>query len=197
MKIERYMHVENPTAVFAGKRKSYQGFAVHGDIGFVSFHTGICAAYDLAAKYPTPIGVFRFGSYHDGETDEDGYIGRCTVERITRRGGIFASECVQTIIYNNDGIDATPWETPGWGWFAHFADTDGGFYYTLSARYRTTAAFLDKYDENAYIVTKFRLPEIREKGGTVILRPTDIINQMHFPFDVLFTQGGRLYTIEL
>ena len=62
MKIERYMHVENPTAVFAGKRKSYQGFAVHGDIGFVSFHTGICAAYDLAAKYPTPIGVFRFGS---------------------------------------------------------------------------------------------------------------------------------------
>jgi len=229
MKIERYMHVENPTAAFAGKRQSYQGFAVHGDIGFVSFHTGICAAYDLAAKYPAPIGVFRFGSYHDGEpdkryanhanqgmfttryytegdefpllyvtagnsgeTDEDGYIGRCTVERITRRGGIFASECVKTIIYSNDGIEATPWETPGWGWFAHFADTDGGFYYTLSARYRTTAAFLDKYDENAYIVTKFRLPEIREKGETVILRPTDIIDQMHFPFDVLFTQGGVL-----
>ena len=63
MKIERYMHVENPTAAFAGKRQSYQGFAVHGDIGFVSFHTGICAAYDLSSRSREPTGVFRLGSF--------------------------------------------------------------------------------------------------------------------------------------
>lgn len=42
-----FMEFENPTKEFFGKQQSVQGFAVHGNIGFVLFHTGICAAYDL------------------------------------------------------------------------------------------------------------------------------------------------------
>jgi len=174
MKITEYMKIDNPTEAFVGERFSYQGLAVHKDIAFASFHTGICAAYDLISKNPAPIGVFKFGSYqknepdkryanhanqgmftsryytesdefpllyvtagNSGESDELGYIGRCTVERISRREGVFTSECVQTIVYNNEGIEATGWQTPGWGWFAHFADTDRGYYYTFSARFRS------------------------------------------------------------
>ncbi len=229
MKIEKYMQFKNTSALLSERKQSVQGFAVFGDIAFVSFHSGVCAAYDLVSRNEPPIGQFRFGSYNagepdnryanhanqgmfskqyyeegdefpllyvtagnSGEQDEEGYIGYCAVERITRCGGEFSSECVQKILYNNTGIEDTPWETPGWGWFAYFADTEKGFLYTLSARYRTKMEFIDKYNENNYIVTKYRLPAIREKGEKVVLHPTDIVDQMLFPFDVLLTQGGVL-----
>ncbi|MBQ8510176.1 MAG: hypothetical protein IJ493_09755 [Clostridia bacterium] len=232
--IREYMTFENPTEAISGTRRSVQGFAIHGSIGFISYHTGIVAAYDLAAKNPSPIDVFTLGSYNPGEpdnrytnhanqgmfssryyddgdefpllyvtagnsgdTDELGFISRCAVERITRKNGRFTSECVQTIVYNNNGIEATPYESPGWGWPASFVDSEHGFYYTFSARYRTTAAFLNQYDQNAYIVTKFRLPDIDRHNLTTVLHPTvlrprDILDQIIFPFDVLFTQGGVL-----
>lgn len=58
-----FMEFENPT------KESVQGFAVHGDIGFVLYHTGVCAAYDLAKKNPKPLGVFKLGSYNEGSPD--------------------------------------------------------------------------------------------------------------------------------
>ncbi len=229
MKVTEYMTLTNPSEAVLGQKKSYQGFAVHGDTAFQYFHSGLVAAFDLKTRAPEPIAVFKFGSFADnepdkryanhanqgmfgkafyapgdefpllyvtagnsGEQDALGFIGRCTVERILRTPDGFTSECVQTIVYNDEGIGATPWETPGWGWFAHFADTEGGWYYTLSARFRTTTAFIDKFDENRYIITKFRLPERKEKGETVVLHPSDIVDQTLFPFDTFFTQGGVL-----
>lgn len=230
MNIEKFMSFENPTKDLTGSFLAVQGFAIHNDIGFVSFHTGYCAAYDLISRDPKPLGVFKLGSYNagdpdkrytnhanqgmfskkflteeskfpllyvtagnSGDTDELGYIGRCAVENITEKDGVFSSECVQTIVYNNDGIEKTQWETPGWGWFAHFVDSENGYYYTFSSRYRTKITFIDKYDQNNYIVTKFKLPEIGEIGETLVLHPTDILDQILFPFNVLFTQGGVLY----
>ncbi len=65
-----FMEFENPTEAFLGERKSVQGFAVHGDVGFVLFHTGACAAYDLKQKEKKPLGVFKLGSYNAGEPDK-------------------------------------------------------------------------------------------------------------------------------
>ena len=65
----------------------------------------------------------------------------------------------------------------------------------LSARFRTTAAFLDKYDENAYIVTKFRLPNPTE--GDVTFTADDIIDQYFLPFNAFATQGGTIYEDKL
>lgn len=229
MKIENYMQFENPSARVLNKRESIQGFAIHGDIGFVSFHSGACAAYDLVTRSGEPIDIFKFGSFNagdpdkryanhanmgmfseiyyedgdefpllyvtagnSGEQDENGYIGYCAVERISRSEKNFSSECVQKIYYNNTGIENTAWETPGWGWYAFFVDTKKELFYTLSARYRTIIDFIDKYDQNNYIVTKFKLPKLTEKGESVVLRPTDILDQIFFPFDVLCTQGGVL-----
>ena len=125
---------------------------------------------------------------NSGEADNDGFIGRCAVERITRAESGFSSKLVQTIIYNNRGIENTRFESPCWGWPASF--TDGKFYYIFSARYRTTKAFREFADRNAYIITKFRLPGVSEKK--VILTPDDILDQFTAPFDIGFTQGGTL-----
>lgn len=64
---------------------------------------------------------------NSGEADDDGFIGRCAVERIRRINGKFCSELVQTIIYNNNGIGRTRFESPCWGWPASFCD--GKYYY--------------------------------------------------------------------
>ena len=67
---ELFMKIENPTEAFVGKRRSVQGFAIHGETGFVLFHTGVCAAYDLATRDSKPMGVFRLGSYNEGDPDK-------------------------------------------------------------------------------------------------------------------------------
>ncbi|NLE12092.1 MAG: hypothetical protein GX628_00280 [Clostridiales bacterium] len=138
--------------------------------------------------------LLRVTTGNSGEADDTGYIARCAVENVTldRETGVFTSETVQTIAYCNSGIENTSYETPCWGWPAWVADVEKGRCYIFSARYRTKKEFLDKYDINAYIVTEFALPEMGEKGGTVILRPGDILDQFTLPFNVLFTQGGML-----
>lgn len=47
-----FMDFENPTERFCGERRSVQGFSVWGDWGFVLYHTGICAVYDLVSRDP-------------------------------------------------------------------------------------------------------------------------------------------------
>lgn len=63
------MEFDNPTEEFLGKKTSVQGFSVYGNQGFVLFHTGVCAVYNLETKDPKPIGVFKLGSFNDGTPD--------------------------------------------------------------------------------------------------------------------------------
>ena len=67
---ELFMEFENPTEAFIGVRRSVQGFSVWGDWGFVLFHSGICAVYDMVSRDPKPIEVFKLASYDDGEADK-------------------------------------------------------------------------------------------------------------------------------
>ena len=125
---------------------------------------------------------------NSGDSDENGYIGYCAVEQIRRKNGGFYSTTVQKIYYRNDGIEKTKYQPPGWGWPASLVDTEGGWYYMFSARYRTRKEF--SRPDNVYIVTKFRLPSPQE--GDVTLYPLDIVEQFELPFDVYITQGGTL-----
>ena len=219
-----FMDFENPTEEYAGVKRAVQGFAIHKGTGFVLYHTGICAAYNLDTKESKPMGVFKLGSYNDGEedkryanhandamfggmvdgedfplmyvtagnsgeSDEKGYIGYCAVEQIRLKDGVYSSEEVQKIYYKNDGIENTPFQAPGWGWPASLVDVEGGWYYMLSARYRTR--FDMARDDNVYIITKFKLPD--PKSGDVTLYPKDIADQFELPFNVFFTQGGTIY----
>lgn len=67
---KHYMDFENPTTEVFGKRRSVQGFSVHGDTAFVLYHSGLCGAYDLISRDPKPIGVFKLGSYNGGKPDK-------------------------------------------------------------------------------------------------------------------------------
>lgn len=89
--------------------------------------------------------------------------------------------------------EVSQYESPCWGWPASFADTDNNRFYLFSARYRTSGAYAEYYDQNAYIVTSFLLPTICTVGETVILYPEDIVDQFTTEFDVFVTQGGTLY----
>lgn len=218
-----FMEFDNPTETFAGKKQSVQGFAIHENMGFVLYHTGVCGVYNLDKRESKPVGVFKLGSFNDGvpdnrytnhandvmfgnimeeeefplmyvtagnsgESDEKGYIGYCAVEQVREHNGEYTSEIVQRIYYKNDGIENTKYQTPGWGWPASLVDVKGGWYYMLSARYRTRKDMAKP--DNVYIVTKFRLPD--PKSGDVTLYPSDIADQFELPFNVFFTQGGTI-----
>lgn len=220
---EYFMSFENPTEAFLGEAQAVQGFAIHGDVGFVLYHTGVCAAYNLKTREAKPLGVFKLGSFNSGtpdkrytnhandamfgdtlageeypllyvtagnsgDSDENGYLAYCAVEQIRQRDGAFTAETAQRIFYKNDGIERSSFGTPGWGWPASLVDTEGGWYYMLSARYRTRR---DLYrPDNVYIVTKFRLPD--PMAGDVTLCPSDIVDQFELPFTAFFTQGGTV-----
>nr|MBQ4319067.1 hypothetical protein [Clostridia bacterium] len=65
---------------------------------------------------------------------------------------------------------------------------NGGWYYMLSARYRTKREY--SRPDNVYIITKFRLPS--PDIGDVTLYPADIVDQFELPFNVYATQGGTI-----
>ena len=62
----------------------------------------------------------------------------------------------------------------------------------ISARYRTKRDCVPEGAENAYLITKFPLPN-PELGGVLRLRPEDILDQFSVPSKVLFTQGGMIH----
>lgn len=228
---ELFMEFENPTERVFGVRRSVQGFSVWENWGFVLFHTGICAVYDLLTRDPSPIEVFRLASYHDGQedrryanhandlmfgrtpegaplmyitagnsgdADERGWIAYCAVEaldisRDSSGNPHFSTRPVQSIYYRNDGIEDTPWQSPGWGWPASLVDMNRSEYILLSARYRTTREFAHLEAENNYIITRFRLPEVTPDYRTVTLTPADIIGQFQVPYDIYATQGGTVH----
>ena len=70
MKVTEYMTLTNPSEAVLGQKKSYQGFAVHGDTAFQYYHSGLVAAFDLKTRAPEPIAVFKFGSFADNEPDK-------------------------------------------------------------------------------------------------------------------------------
>lgn len=126
-------------------------------------------------------------------TDEDGYFYRCAVENITEReDGSFRAKTVQTITYRPEGTLPAGVEQPCWGSPCLMPDNDTGFLYMLSARYRTKRGCVPEGQQNAYIITRFRLPDPKE-GEMIHLHPEDILDQFAVPSDVLFTQGGTIY----
>lgn len=130
-------------------------------------------------------------------TDEDGYFYRCAVENITRQeDGCFKAQVVQTITYRPEGTLPEGMEHPCWGSPCFLVDNDTESLYLFSARYRTKRDCVPPGEENAYIITKFRLPD-PARGGMVRLGPADILDQFCVPSDVLFTQGGTIYNSKL
>ena len=122
--------------------------------------------------------------------DQDGYYYRCAVENIVENpDGSYRAETVQTITYHPEGPLPAPFEAPCWGCPCFMLDNDAGALYMFSARYRTKAGCVPEGERNAYIVTRFPLPDPKA-GGMIRLGPGDILDQFTVPSDVLFTQGG-------
>lgn len=134
--------------------------------------------------------------------DEDGYFYRCSVENIVLRRDCLGkvasgrSELIQTICYKNNNTEKTIWEKPCWGCPAWFVDSENGYLYIFSCRNRTTIEFSDMIESNAYIISKFDLPDPFSMKK-VVLDASKIIDQFTCPFDTLFTQGGVYYNSKL
>lgn len=130
-------------------------------------------------------------------TDEDGFYYRCAVENITAEtdgqgNEHYTAKTLQVISYKPEGIEKVPFEAPCWGCPAFFVDPEEKVLYIFSAKYRTKRGCVPEGERNAYIITKFRLPELNE-GSMVHLTPQDILDQFSVESDVLFTQGGMLW----
>ena len=128
--------------------------------------------------------------------DADGFYYRCAVENIVQtmdENGAehHRAETLQTICYQPDGIENTAFAPPCWGCPAFFPDTENGFLYIFSARYRTKRECIPEGESNAMIITKFPLPKLSD-GAMVHLKPKDILDQFIIPSDTAFTQGGLL-----
>lgn len=124
--------------------------------------------------------------------DENGYFYRCSVEDLQEQeDGTFRAEIVQTICYHPQGQLPPEFEPPCWGSPCFLVDNDTGFLYLFSARYRTKRGCTPEGKENAYIITKFNLPDPAQ-GGMIRLGPEDILDQFTVASDVLFTQGGTI-----
>lgn len=125
-------------------------------------------------------------------TDADGFFYRCAVENIIQRNdGSYRAETVQTICYRPSGELPEGAESPCWGSPCFLVDNDQGFLYLFSARFRTKRNCVPEGQENAFIITKFPLPD-PETGGMIHLENEDILDQFTVPSDVLFTQGGTI-----
>ena len=126
-------------------------------------------------------------------TDENGYFYRCAVENIVEReDGTFHAETVQIISYCPEGTLPEGVEQPCWGSPCIMIDNDAGFLYLFSARYRTKRGCVPEGKKNAFLITKFPMPDPKQ-GGMVHLHPEDILDQFAVESDVLFTQGGMIF----
>lgn len=123
--------------------------------------------------------------------DEDGYYYRLSVENIVKTGEGYHAHSLQTITYQPSDMEGTPWTAPCWGCPAFFADTEEKALYIFSARYRTKRGCVPEGEKNAYIITRFPLPDV-EEGTMIRLSAKDIQDQFVVESDVEFTQGGQL-----
>ena len=130
-------------------------------------------------------------------SDKDGYFYRIKVENITSTvdeagNESYRGKVLQTVVVRPEGDPERGFRDPGWGCPCHVLDAEGGFIYTVSARYRTTRGSLPEGKTNALIITKYPVPEVVE-GSTVRLAGKDILDQWVLEDDTLFTQSGIFY----
>lgn len=123
--------------------------------------------------------------------DEDGFYYRLCVENIVRSGEAYASHLLQTVTYRPTETVTAPFVDPCWGCPAFFADNERKALYIFSARYRTKRGCVPEGEHNAYIITRFDLPDL-SAGPMVRLTARDIRDQFSVESDVPFTQGGQL-----
>lgn len=123
----------------------------------------------------------------------------CHVENILRNGDRYLAERVQRIVLADEfRWDMAPgstyktadgfyriWGSPSW-----LIDNGEKCLYILSAIYRTTIQYAKHKDENRYVVTKLRLPDIAE--GDVVLSRRDVRDQIVYDFAAFVTQSGCL-----
>lgn len=128
--------------------------------------------------------------------DQDGFYYRCAVENLQESaepdGSLhYIAQTLQTISLVPEGTLKEGWIAPCWGCPAWLVDTRRRELFVLSAKYRTTRGNVPEEEQNRYIVTTFRLPELSE-GSFVKLTYDDILNQFFVPSDLQFTQGGTV-----
>lgn len=153
IKLASYNTGTGPDGSSNGAYKNHANQAMFGNV-----------KYDESDPFPL---VYVLGG-NSGDQDGDGYIGRCKVERITCRSGMWSSQLVQTIIYCDNGysapydsltgkftyqdnpnaqfVNTNGYEKFGWGWPAFFVDSSPtakteNKIYIFSARFRTTTAW--------------------------------------------------------
>lgn len=104
------------------------------------------------------------------------------------------------------------YERIGWGWPTWFVDSaptneTEGYIYTFRSRFQSTIAgeaedqarygISDYETDNAFIITKFELPELpaseSDFGRVITLTPMDIEDQFTTEFSLYYTQGGTMY----
>ena len=129
-------------------------------------------------------------------TDEDGYFYRIKVENITSTvdeagNESYRGKVLQTVVVRPEGDPERGFRDPGWGCPCHVLDAEGGFIYTVSARYRTTRGSLPEGKTNALIITKYPVPEVVE-GSTVRLAGKDILDTEDFLVSTLLLPLGAI-----
>lgn len=104
------------------------------------------------------------------------------------------------------------YERIGWGWPTWLVDSaptneTEGYIYTFRSRFQSTIAgeaedqarygISDYETDNAFIITKFALPELpaseSDFGRVITLTPMDIEDQFTTEFSLYYTQGGTMY----
>lgn len=156
-------------------------------------HANSCA-FSREHYEDNPIPLLYVDSGAGVGADEDGYFYRVKVENITcmvdeAGNESYRGKVLQTIVVKPEGDPQRGFRDPGWGCPCHVLDAEGGIIYTVSARYRTTRGSVPEGAKNAFIITKYPVPEVVE-GTTVQLTGKDILDQWVLEDDTLFTQSG-------
>ena len=194
----------------------WQGMSIYSDKLYTCFHGGYINVYDLTSNNSTlsPIDEFQLGSFdasdnhancmnfsntfYSGNTiplayvtiGNSGPVMKCSVENIVESGGSYTATALQTITLDQSGFtDADLMEY--WGWPSWIPDPDGEYLYVFGARYRTNGSMNAYYDQNKYIVTKFRLPDLSD--ATVTLGAADVLEQFTTLYNVNYMQGGSMF----
>jgi hypothetical protein len=137
--------------------------------------------------------------YVSGGQPNDGVL-QCHVENIVKTDTGYRAEEVQRITLTNEFVwDMQPTssyrDVDGfyriWGAPSFQVDVEEGCLWVFSAIYRTTKAFAQFKDQNRYVVTKLRLPDVSE--GNVTLSRKDVLDQIAYDFDVFVTQSGCVH----
>ncbi len=193
-------------------KRSVQGMTIRDGKLFQLYHSGMCNVFDLASGNPDPIATFPLGSMSEHNhanncnfshrhlngnpmpllyvvDGNSGEVIRCSVENITEENGTYSSEKVQELNLDQSGFEKAGY-MPYWGWPSWLVDGKSDFIWIIGARYRTNGSMQEFYNENRYIITKFKLPPT--EAGDVVLTADDVVDQFITEYNVNFMQGGTI-----